>query len=277
MANSRQRRKQKRAQQRTVREALWFIAEHPLLASGAGAMVAIGIGSELAGASMLAALCYIAALALLIVVFVRADLFRLDPRKAWGILVVSAICLFVLWLAIRPDPPLSMSELAKEIAKELPAATPQVTQRRPEPTPTPNVWEQQYGARESLFGMPDKTLQYYPPYFVVPIRIRCRMEYRSKLGTALIVYIPTEPAGIGSKEVVASARFVMDNYNEIVSSIVNDAKADKTRDIALRGQIVKPDRVVFYHAQPIMTEDVSTIANLKRPRSLSIERYGPKW
>lgn len=83
VTNSRQRKKQKRAQQLASRERLWFIAEHPLLASGAGAMAAIGVGAELSGAPKLAALCYLAALGLLIIVFIRADLFRVAPKKAW--------------------------------------------------------------------------------------------------------------------------------------------------------------------------------------------------
>lgn len=118
---------QKRAQRRTSKERLWFIAEHPLLASGAGAMVAIGIGAELSGASKLAALCYLAALVLLIVVFIRAELFRVSAKKAWIILSVTAVVLTVLWVAIRPAPPLSASELAEEIRKQLPPAVPETT------------------------------------------------------------------------------------------------------------------------------------------------------
>ena len=72
MGNSRQRRKQKRAQQRTVKERLWFIVEHPLLASGSGAMLLAGIAFEVSGWPILAAVFYIAAWLLLVVVFVRA-------------------------------------------------------------------------------------------------------------------------------------------------------------------------------------------------------------
>jgi hypothetical protein len=120
VANSHQRKPKKRVNKRASGERLWFIAEHPLLASGVGAMFAIGIGAELTGASNLAALFYLAALAVLVVVFIRADLFRVSPQKAWIILSLSTLSLIVLWVAIRPDPPPSTTELARAIARELP-------------------------------------------------------------------------------------------------------------------------------------------------------------
>lgn len=84
-------------------------------------MAAIGIGAELSAAPKLAALCYIAALALLAVVFLRADLFRVAHIKAWTMLVATATLLIVLWFTIRSEPPPSAREIAKAIATELPA------------------------------------------------------------------------------------------------------------------------------------------------------------
>ena len=98
----------------------------------------------------------------------------------------------------------------------------------PEPIPTPDVWEQQFRSRHSLFGMPDKILQYYPADFVFPAEIRCRLEYRPNLPwpPQLIVYIPDKPLGMRSKEVVACAQYVTDDSIEIVDSIVADARSD---------------------------------------------------
>jgi hypothetical protein len=93
---------QKRAKQRQNKERLWLTAEHSLLASGAGAMLITGIGTEITGWPRLAAVFYIAALLLLVVVFVRTDLFRLNPKTAWGVLVVTAIFETVLWVQLQP-------------------------------------------------------------------------------------------------------------------------------------------------------------------------------
>lgn len=157
-------------------------------------------------------------------------------------------------------------------------ASPSPEQRTPEAVATPDIWESQYNARKSLFEMPDKTLQYYPPDWGVPVAIRCRLEYRPNKPwpTSLIVYIPDTPFGMRSKEVLASARFVIDNYNDIVNSIVADAGSDKANEMFLRKRVIKGDRVVFYHSARITPDDVFLIVNLRGKEQVVVERYGPK-
>jgi hypothetical protein len=157
-----------------------------------------------------------------------------------------------------------------------PSAAPSLSPSARSERRTPDVWELQYNSRQSLFRMPDKTLQYYPPDFAVPIAIRCRLEYRPTKPTILVVYIPDQPFGLQSKEVAASARFVVDNLDEIVNSIVADARSDKTNEITIRGRVIKANRVVFYHTPRITARDVGIIVNLGIKKSVVVERYGPK-
>lgn len=97
-----------------------------------------GIAVGISGWPVLAALFYVASLLLLVVVFIRADLFRVTPKIAWLSLGLSTVCIAVLWVALRPEPQLSMSELAKEMAIALPIASPAPRQMA-EPTFVDNV------------------------------------------------------------------------------------------------------------------------------------------
>ena len=67
-------------------------------------MLLAAVATEVGGALKLAAVFYAAAWLLLIVVFVRASLFRTNPKAAWSILGISLLLLTGLWVVLRPSP-----------------------------------------------------------------------------------------------------------------------------------------------------------------------------
>lgn len=176
MANSRQRRTARRTEEREAKTRLWIIAEHPLLASGAGAMFLAGIGTELGGAPKLAALFYLAAIALLVVVFIRANLFRANPKQALIILALTAVALVVLWITMRPSPPLSEKAIAIEVWKQAPQDAEQQQRAKASSTPTADL-------RSELRADGNRAIR------LVTIRLRLKRQYSiDEIGHFRIMY-----------------------------------------------------------------------------------------
>lgn len=105
----------KKLKRQQNRHRLWLVAEHPLMASGAGALLLAAVALELSRAVKIAAVLYICADLLLVIVFFRAGYLQHNRRTAAAILIVLAIVLLTTWKALLPAPALSSNGIAEQI------------------------------------------------------------------------------------------------------------------------------------------------------------------
>jgi energy-converting hydrogenase Eha subunit E len=89
---------------RQNRQRLWLIAEHPLMASGAVALLLAGIAFELSQAVKLALTLFIAAECVSVIVLLRAGYLKHNRKTAIAFLLVLAIIQFVILRALLPVP-----------------------------------------------------------------------------------------------------------------------------------------------------------------------------
>ncbi len=236
-------------------------------------LMAIGVGTS--GWPGLAGTFYLAALLFLVLVFIRADLFRLSPQKAWGVLGLTAVVVIVLWVKIRPSPsapPLSISDLAKELARQmpLPPSVPIPTEQKPSPekkggkassSPTPirsYMYARFRGGAKNPLGVAKVFKFYYPPLFAT-IQFEAHFAVRYADPRPRLEIYTNQPIPYGH----AAINYVIDHLAEIKKAIA-DASGFTDANTA-------PELLTFYPDFEISKDMIMRIADKARQNGLMLQ------